>query len=103
MRFHYYFCSSLLFIASFVYADEVRKGQTASSVEVIAANPWHLTANGPKTVLSKAQIKSSGATSLYQVLNDSGSMQLYDMAGNQTRVALGLRGFGGNAMGNTVF
>lgn len=58
--------------------------------------------SGPKTIISKRQISTSGVSSLSQVLQNLGGIQLEDTSGNGSQVFLSLRGFGANAGSNTL-
>ena len=58
--------------------------------------------SGPNTVINQQQITRTGITSLAQILQSLGGVQLQDMAGNGSQVSLGMRGFGMNASSNTL-
>ncbi len=56
-----------------------------------------------KNIISKEDITAVGATSVQQVLQTLGGVQLQDTSGNGSQVLLSMRGFGGNASSNTLF
>ncbi|TAK73952.1 MAG: TonB-dependent receptor [Gammaproteobacteria bacterium] len=58
--------------------------------------------SGPEMVITRQQITTTGETSLSQVLQNLGGVQLQDMAGNGSQVSLSMRGFGTNATSNTL-
>lgn len=58
--------------------------------------------SGPKTTITKQQIRLTGATTLAEVLQNLGGVQLQDITGSGTQVALSMRGFGANASSNTL-
>lgn len=58
--------------------------------------------SGGKITISHEDIYASGMTTLAQVLQDLGNVQLQDLSGNNSQVLLGLRGFGANASSNTL-
>ena len=55
-----------------------------------------------KTRISQQDITDTGSTSLAQALQTAGGVQLQDMSGNGSQVALSMRGFGANASSNTL-
>lgn len=63
----------------------------------------HSLSNGPKTTLTQQQIHLSGSQTLSDVLKNLAGVQLQDITGSGTQVALSLRGFGSNASSNTLF
>jgi iron complex outermembrane receptor protein len=54
-----------------------------------------------KNIISREQIMTSGATTLAQLLQNSGLVQVRSMSGD-SQVDLGLRGFGANASSNSL-
>ncbi|MBV9575452.1 MAG: TonB-dependent receptor, partial [Gammaproteobacteria bacterium] len=58
--------------------------------------------NSPISFITDKQILLSGATSLTEVLQNSGEIQLQDMVGNGSQAALSMRGFGTNASSNSL-
>jgi iron complex outermembrane receptor protein len=57
---------------------------------------------GAVTVITRADIETSGAVSLAQVLRNQGGVQLTDLYGDGSRTRVSLRGFGENAVSNTL-
>ncbi|MGD9108645.1 MAG: TonB-dependent receptor [Gammaproteobacteria bacterium] len=55
-----------------------------------------------KKIITHKQIKASGAHKVSQLLQAVSGVQLQDMYGDGSRVAVGMRGFGDNAFGNTL-
>lgn len=55
-----------------------------------------------KKIITCKQIKESGAHKVSQLLQAVSAVQLQDMYGDGSRVAIGMRGFGDNAFGNTL-
>ena len=76
--------------------------EDSSSMTVETTYTKHSLTSGPKSVLSREQLASSGATTLAQALQQFGTVQLQDTLGNSSRVSLSMRGFGGNAVSNTL-
>lgn len=62
----------------------------------------HTLTHAPKTIITKADLSSTGATSLAQALQELGGVQLQDTSGNGSQVLLSMRGFGANASSNTL-
>lgn len=58
--------------------------------------------SGLQQTIWQNDIQTTGAVSLTDVLQSLGGVQLIDTTGNGSRVALGMRGFGGNANSNTL-
>lgn len=56
----------------------------------------------PKTVITQKDLIAAGATSLTQALQTIGEIQLQDTTGNGSQVILSMRGFGANAISNTL-
>jgi iron complex outermembrane recepter protein len=54
------------------------------------------------TVISQAQIQSSGAQNLVDVLRGLGGLQISDLFGDGTDVSIGIRGFSSTAQQNTL-
>jgi len=55
------------------------------------------------TIITAQQIAASGATSLAQILDDQGGIQVKDYYGDGSRATIGMRGItGGNAASNTL-
>jgi len=63
--------------------------------------PSNTLTSGSESVITRQDIVLSGANSLSQALQDLG-VQLQDTIGNGGTVALSMRGFGGNAVSNTL-
>jgi iron complex outermembrane receptor protein len=57
---------------------------------------------GSITVISRAQISNSGATTLAEVLRGQGGVQIRDLYGDGSRLSISMRGFGANAASNTL-
>ena len=53
-------------------------------------------------IITKNQIKTSGATNISQVLASQSSVQLQDLTGDGSNVSVSMRGFGDNAASNTL-
>lgn len=62
----------------------------------------HHFSNAAKTTISQEDIAVSGVTTLAQVLQELGGVQLLDQVGNGSRTSLSMRGFGANANSNTL-
>ena len=58
--------------------------------------------SGPDRQISQEYLNLSGTSSLADALRNFGGVQLQDMVGNGSQVALGMRGFGMNASSNTL-
>jgi iron complex outermembrane receptor protein len=59
-------------------------------------------AAGAVTVITRADIETSGAVNLAQVLRSQGGVQLTDLYGDGSRTRVSLRGFGENAVSNVL-
>lgn len=84
---------------SFCFADPA---STLIPTVIVKKPSNYSMTSAPKTIISHDQINSIGATSLSQVLQELGGVQLEDMTGNGSQVLLSMRGFGVNANSNTL-
>jgi iron complex outermembrane receptor protein len=72
-------------------------------VNVTAKKPVANTVtHSPKLTITRQEIAETGATSVSQILQELGGVQLQDVTGNGSQVAMSLRGFGANASSNTL-
>lgn len=86
------FCSwCLLSIASTTVPEVIVKKPKKNSEHISS-----------KTVITQQEMVAIGATSLSQVLQTLGGVQLQDTSGNGSQVLLSMRGFGANASSNTL-
>lgn len=71
---------------------------------VIVAPKHHskLLTEDVKKIITREQIKKSGAHQISQLLQAVSGIQLKDFFGDGSRVTVGMRGFGDNAFGNTL-
>lgn len=76
--------------------------QVIPTVVVSPQKAHYSSTHAHKTVITRDAITATGATSLAHVLQTFGGVQLQDMTGNGSQVALSLRGFGANASSNTL-
>lgn len=92
----------IVFIIAMMMAAQVF-AQTSSVIPpiIIKRKPISLT-SGPSNTISQEDITSSGVTTLPQVLQNLGGVQLQDLSGNSSQVLLSMRGFGANASSNTL-
>ena len=58
--------------------------------------------SGPKMIITRAQMETTGITTLSQALQNLAGIQLQDQSGNSSQVMIGMRGFGANATSNTL-
>ncbi len=84
----------ILLLSSIVLAEKI-----IPSVHVVS---HYSITNGPQQLINKKNIIESGATTIAQVLQYQGGVQLQNASGNDRQTALGLRGFGANASSNTL-
>ena len=82
-------------------ADEVH---TAIPPVVLTAKKQdsHSPSGAEKNIITREEIAGTGATSLSQVLQQLGGVQLQDTTGNGSQVMLSMRGFGINASSNAL-
>src|SRR5579883_402321 len=57
---------------------------------------------GQQTIITEQEMTETGATSLSELLQETGGVQLQDTTGNNSQVLLTTRGFGANASSNTL-
>jgi iron complex outermembrane receptor protein len=79
--------------------------QTELEPVVVSATRSHtggVPAAGAVTVITRAEIETSGAVNLTQVLRNQGGVQLTDLYGDGSRTRVSLRGFGENAVSNVL-
>ncbi len=70
---------------------------------ITVQKPLEITfSNAPKKVITAEDITTIGATSVPQILQMLGGIQLQDTTGNGSQVLLSMRGFGANASSNTL-
>lgn len=62
----------------------------------------HFMARGPNQMISRTDINRSGSTTFTEILQHLGGVQLQNMAGNNSRVGISMRGFGTNATSNSL-
>lgn len=62
----------------------------------------HTFTHGAKSVITHDEMLETGANSLSQALQELGGVQLLNTVGNDSQVALSMRGFGVNASSNTL-
>lgn len=93
----------LLFINIFCTAFASTHTQAIPTVTAKAIKPHELAAGGiiAKTI-TRHDINLSGSTTLMQILQNSGALQLRSMSGDDTQVVMSMRGFGANASSNSL-
>lgn len=62
----------------------------------------HSLSGGPQSIITHAQINTTGVSGLGQALHHLGGVQLQDMTGNGSQTLVSMRGFGANAGSNTL-
>lgn len=92
------------FISLSASANLVSKHSTViPSVIVMAARKASPSfTSGPKSIITREQIATTGMTTLAQTLQNLGGVQIQDTSGNGSQVMLSMRGFGANASSNTL-
>jgi len=90
-------CLSIFFVTLASAAVE-----TAVIPPIIVKKPKHSISSGSQETITQTEIVKSGITTLGQVLQNLGGIQLQDLTGNSSQVLLSLRGFGANASSNTL-
>lgn len=69
---------------------------------ITRATPLQTTAPASVKVIDRKQIEATAATSLLDVLRSQAGIQIRDTMGDGNRAAISLRGFGENAINNTL-
>lgn len=92
----------LCFIFLFIYSHSVILLAATDIPPVVVKKPKSNVNHGSKTVITRQEMTSIGATSLSQALQTLGGVQLHDTSGNGSQVLLSMRGFGANASSNTL-
>jgi len=91
--------------SSFIFAeDEDEKLNVTEEIIVTATRSEQNIINTPSSikVISAADIKTSGALHVVDVLRNQGGVQISDLFGDGSRTTVSVRGFGGNAQANTL-
>ena len=93
-----------LFFLFFIFLFSQTVFATQKIPRVIVAPKHHskLLTYTIKKIITRKQIKMSGAQKLSQLLQAVSGIQLKDFFGDGSRVTVGMRGFGDNAFGNTL-
>src|SRR4051812_39089967 len=92
---------ALLFILLIVCSCCLAGGYTPIP-PVVVSSKKQVSFSPQKAVITNEDIASMGATSLSQVLQELGGVQIQNIVGNDSQVMLGMRGFGINASSNTL-
>ena len=77
-------------------------GDATQPLIVTRATPLQQPAPASVQVITRQQIERSGASNLIDVLRDQAGVQMRDMLGDGSRATPSLRGFGENAVNNTL-
>jgi iron complex outermembrane receptor protein len=91
--------------SSFIFAeDEDEKLNVTEEIIVTATRSEQNIINTPSSikVISAADIKTSGALHVVDVLRNQGGVQISGLFGDGSRATVSVRGFGGNAQANTL-
>ena len=73
-----------------------------SIIPAVIVTPSHSLTHAPKTVITRKDLATTGATSLSEALQELGGVQLQDDRKMGSQVLLSIRGFGANASSNTL-
>lgn len=94
---------SAIFLSLQVKAAEEKDASAIPPIIVKASNKVSRgITSGPKTILTHQQLQATGAATLAEALQNLGGVQVRDVTGNGSQVALSMRGFGSNATSNTL-
>ncbi len=99
-RCHSYFL--FLFILFFSDSISANKNIIPPAVLKIPKRMKISLSSGPSTQITQQEISDSGMTSLTDVLQNLGGVQLQNTVGNNSQVLLNLRGFGASASSNSL-
>ncbi|OGT38911.1 MAG: hypothetical protein A3F12_01875 [Gammaproteobacteria bacterium RIFCSPHIGHO2_12_FULL_38_14] len=97
-----------LFCSVVIYAKENQKNSHQTEKNhtippvIVKAQKQNFEINDQKIIITHEQISTSGTTTLANVLQNLGGVQLQDITGNGSQVALSMRGFGVNSSSNTL-
>lgn len=92
-----------LFIAGNAFALDKTNSNSNIIPPIIVKPPQQIYAKQPNSILiTQEQIQESGANSLYEILQNNGTVQLHDSTGTGSRASISLRGFGANASENSL-
>lgn len=102
-----FYLQIIIAVVIFYLTSSVFANTASSSIipQVVLNQNWtdNLTnTNSQTTVITAQQIQNSGATSLSEVLQGIGGIQLQDLTGDGSQVSVSMRGFGSNAAQNSL-
>lgn len=96
-------CTTILFFAAVLSVHADTPSQKIPPVIIRAASTTHYSLSGvPDIRITREQMRAAGVSSLNQALQTLGGVQLQDLAGNGSQVLVNMRGFGANAVSNTL-
>ena len=96
--------AATLGVALSAYSEAAQTATEIPSIVVSAARTEQSTLTTPAsiTVITRKQIEGSGATHIVEVLRGQGGVQVNDIYGDGSRVAVSMRGFSESASSNTL-